>query len=329
MMDMDKRGYVLSGFTFLLMIPAILIVAAFADMAKTGEESVNTVLQSDNTFYAVNDVQKNVGYFTLDILRETADDITETGIPLKDSRVAVKSTLQTKIDDFTQNYTDYTGADEVKCTILRVDSAPDPFKIEVYFNIYIKKGKIAHNESIKQFIDINDKQIPDPMPFTKLKPFGIPKMDNSTGLILYGSSLYEYLNSRGLENAEVYNGSTSPLFIKKCPYDPYISHGNGKSFDVLKNCIYCKYFHESSDGACFMCKLEGKVTCEHYGMETFIIPHIFFNSTLLKAPCSSDHVIFSNDTYPGVPLEFYFEGSEHHLIFFDNGHRQKYGLPMY
>jgi len=329
MMDMDKKGYVLSVFTFLLMIPAILIVAAFADMVKTGEESISTVLQSDNTFYAVNNLEKNIDSFTLDTLRETADNITVTGIPLKDSRSTVKCKLQTNIDDFTQNYAEYIGADEVKCIILRVDSAPDPFKIEVDFNIYIKKGRTAHNETIKRFVDINDKQIPDPMPFTKLNPFGIPKRDNNTGLILYGPSLYDFLNYRGLENAEVYNGSSSPLFIKKCPYDPYISHGNGNSFDVLKNCIYCRYFHESSDGACFMCKLEGKVTCEHYGMETFIIPHVFFNSTLLKAPCSSDHVIFNNDTYPGVPLEYYFEGSEHHVIFFDNGHRQKYGLPTY
>ncbi len=325
--DMDKKGYVLSGFTFLLMIPAILIVAAFADMTKTGEESVSTVLQSDTTFFAVNDVEKNVEIVALDVLRESADNITVTGIPLTNSRSTVKGILQTKIDDFTKDYTGYIGAEEVKCTILKVDSAPDPFKLEVDFNVYIKKGKIVHKETIRQYVDINDKKIADPLPFIKLKSYGMPERDDNAELILYGSSLFQFLNSKGMENAEVYNGSTSPLFIKKCPYDPYVSHGNGNSFYVLKNCIYGKYFHESSDGACFMCKLEGRATCKHYGMETFIISLSSHKSTQIKAPCSSDHVIFNESAYPGTSLEYRCEGDDHYILFLDNGHRKKYGLP--
>lgn len=326
---MDQKGYVLSGFTFLLMIPAILIMVAFADMSRTGGESVSAVLQSDTTFYAVNDVEKNVAIIATDVMRETADNITLTGIPLTDSRSTLKYSLQTKINDFTENYAENIGADEVTCTILKVDSAPDPFKIEIKFEIHVKKGRTAHNETINQFIDINDKQVPDPMPFIKLKAFGIPKRDNNKGLIVYGSSLSDFLSSRELENAEIYNGSTSPLFIKKCPYDPYVSHGNGNSFTVLKNCIFNKYFHESSDGSCFMCKLEGKATCPHYGIETFIIPPVSPNSSQIKAPCSIDHVIFNESTYPGTELEYYCEANNHYMLFLDDGHRQKYGLPKY
>jgi len=327
MVEMDNKGYVLSGFTFLLMIPAILIVAAYADMTRTGGESVSTVLQSEGTFNAVNDVERNIPIISTDVIRETADNITLTGVPLTDSRLTVKNALQTKINDFTKNYTENIGADEIKCTILKVDSAPDPFKIEVKSSICIKKGRTMHNETVTQYVDIDNKQIPDPIPFIKLRDFGIPERDDNVGLIIYGSSLSDFLNSRGLENSQAYNGSTSPLFIKKCPYDPYVSHGNGNSSITLKNCLNSKYFHESNDGACFMCRLEGKSMCPHYGMETFIVPPPSLNLSQNKAPCSSDHVVFGNDTYPGVIFEYYFDGNFHYFLFLDNGHRQKYGLP--
>ncbi len=326
---MEQKGYVLGGMAFLLMIPAILMIITFADMVKTGEESVSATLQSDSAFFAVNDIEKNAPIITTDLIRETADNITLTGIPLTNSRLTIKSTLQEKIDDFTLDYTGQTGIDEIKCTVLKVGSSPDPFKIEINYNIYIKKGRIVHNETITQFIDISNKHIPDPMPFIKLKDFGIPKRDNNAGLIIYDSSLFDFLNSRGLENAVVYNNSTSPLFINKCPYDPYISHGNGDFSSIIKNCLYVKYFHESSDGACFMCKLEGKATCPHYGMETFIVPSVSHNSSQIKAPCSSDHVIFNESTYPGTEFEYYREGNDYYNLFLDDGHRQKYGLPKY
>lgn len=323
---MDKKGYVLSGFTFLLIIPAILIVAACADMAKLGETSVSTSIQSDVTFYAVEDVEQNVPIIATDVLRETADNITLTGIPLVDSRLAVKNAVQIKINDFTKNYTQNIGADEVTCTILEVDNSPDPFKIAIDYNVYIKKGRTVHNETISQLIDIDNNQIPDPIPFIKLRDFGIPKRDDNVGLIIYGSNLFDFLNSKGLKNAYVYNGSTSPLYIKKCPYDPYVSHGNGNLSFTLKNCIDNKYFHESSDGACFMCRLEGKAICQHYGMETFIIPPPSLNLSHIQAPCSSDHVLFNETTYPGNEFEYYCEGSNHYRLFLDNGHRSKYGL---
>ncbi|HEX7467417.1 MAG TPA: hypothetical protein VF324_02360, partial [Methanobacterium sp.] len=94
------------------------------------------------------------------------------------------------------------------------------------------------------------------------------------------------------------------------------------------------YFHESSDGACFLCRLEGKSTCPHYGMETFIVPSEFFNSTSISAPSSIDHVIFNDTppgdgTYPGRVFEYYSDGKNYFKIFLDNSHRLKYGIPTF
>lgn len=89
------------------------------------------------------------------------------------------------------------------------------------------------------------------------------------------------------------------------------------------------YFHESSDGSCFLCRLEGKATCPHYGFETFIVPSNSFNSTLIFAPCSIEHVIFGDDVYSGKGIVYYSNDSNYFKLFLDNGHRQKYGLPTY
>ncbi|MGZ7044672.1 MAG: hypothetical protein ACXVHM_08760, partial [Methanobacterium sp.] len=93
----------------------------------------------------------------------------------------------------------------------------------------------------------------------------------------------------------------------------------------LKNCIDNGYYHESNDGACFLCRLEGKAICSHYGMETFIIPLASANNTLFNAPCSSDHVIF-NDNYEGYALIYHSNSTGYYKLFLDNEHRAKYGL---
>ena len=76
------------------------------------------------------------------------------------------------------------------------------------------------------------------------------------------------------------------LIIKKCPYDPYIHHGNSLT---LKNCIDNGYYHESVGGSCYLCRLEGKGKCPHYGFEVFIKPR---ENNINQSISSSDYVIF-------------------------------------
>jgi hypothetical protein len=101
-----------------------------------------------------------------------------------------------------------------------------------------------------------------------------------------------------------------------------------KKHMTLKNCIENGYYHESSDGACILCRLEGKSTCIHYGFETFIIlaPS---NDHFIKAPCSIDHVLFTNDLndiYPGESVEYDRNGNISYNLCLDNGHKSKYGI---
>ncbi|MGB9977812.1 hypothetical protein [Methanobacterium sp.] len=322
---MDQKGYIMSGLTILLIIPAFLLIAVFIDMVHTGSETQSLVIQSDITFYTAKDIESNIPVITEKILQEITNNVVKTGFPLTDSRNVIKSNLQEELNRLSEKYQNNESIN-VTCKIWSVNPTQDPFKIEINSTVYVQKGNVAHNEHISQNISIIDSNYPihDPLPFIKCKKYG--EMTNTSIKILYGSSLANLLKSKNLTNADAYENATSPLFIKKCPYDPYIGHGKFSSFIVLKNCMDNGYFHESSDGSCFLCRLEGRVTCSHYGFETFIVPSNSSNSVLTSAPCSIEHVLFDDSTYPGKEIIYYLNSSK---LFLDNGHRQKYGLPTY
>jgi len=325
---MDQKGYVMSGLTLLLIIPVFLLIVIFVDIVHTGSETQSLGVQSDVTFYTAKDIEGNIPILTEKILQKTTDNVVKTGIPVADSRNTIKNSLQEEMNQLSERY----GSSEninVTCKVWSVNPSSDPFKIEVNSTIYVQKGNLAHDEHISQNISITDSNYPiqDSLPFIKCKNYG--KITNTSAKILYGQSLVNLLKAKNLTNACVYENATSPLFIKKCPYDPYVGHGNSPYFVVLKNCIDNGYFHESSDGSCFLCRLEGKNTCSHYGFETFVVPSNSSNSRLIFAPCSSEHVIFDGYVYSGKGIVYYSDGSNYFKLFLDNGHRQKYGLPTY
>jgi hypothetical protein len=334
---MDNKGYVMGGMSFLLVLPAILLCMVFIDLTLAGENLTALHLESGITLNLAEDMEANIPLVGREVIKDTADEVAETGEPLVDSRKTVKNKIQVKMDEISLKVRNKTGLN-VECNITSVATAADPFQVEVNSSILVKKDSVAHQENISQKISLTDPQCPvkDPLPFIKCKNYGGVQINGSR--IFYGSSLTQYLMARGMENAMSYENATAPLIIKKCPYDPYVWHGKDPGFIILKNCIDNGYFHESSDGSCFLCRLEGKGTCPHYGMETFISPGRSSNSpgngTVLSGPCSSDHVIFNDTTwfggtYAGRELVFYFDGSNYFKLFLDNGHRQKYGLPMF
>lgn len=321
---MDQKGYVISGLSFLLIIPAIYLIAVFADMTHTGSQSQGLMIQSDVVLSTERDIESNLPLIAESTLQKTANEVIAGGNPLQNSKSALKSSLQIKVNDFTKKYSN--EGINATCRILSINTAQDPFKIEINSTISINKGSVIHKEHISQNISIIDSNypLPDPLPFIKCKNFG--GATNTSTRVIYGSSLANFLNSRkNMSNTEVYINATSPLIIKKCPYDPYKSHGESQNRIDLKNCIANGYYHESSDGACYLCRLEGKAVCPHYGMETFIIPSISANKTLFSAPCSSDHVIF-NDNYEGYGVIYNSDITGYYKLFLENGHQSKYGL---
>lgn len=335
---MDNKGYVMGIVSFLLILPSILLLVVFIDVSNIGSIADQYAISSDVVYGGAEDVTANLPVVGREVIREKSEEVASSGKPLLNSRETIKNEIQYRMDQICLGY-NKSGV-KVDCKIISIDNSDDPLKVKVKSSFRVSKGNLAHTKTLTQNIslDSNEAPIQDPLPAVKCKEFGGLKMEGDR--IFYGSSLSNYLKSRGVENYAVYENATSPRYIKKCPYDPYILHGNrgygdNVSFINLKNCIDNGFFHESNDGSCIFCRLEGKGTCPHYGLETFIIPGIINNShqtinSSLPAPSSVDHVIFTDtgDIYPGNPIIFSSDGNSSFQIFLDNSHRKKYGLPI-
>lgn len=337
---MDQYGYVMSGLSLLLVLPAVMLFMVFLDMTTSGTDGSSQILESGGVLTTVKDLKEDIQVTGKQVFQSDAENVVKTGIPLSNSRQQIKRDIQIKMDQIAADYQENDKL-EVECNITSVGNSEDPFAVEVNSSIKVKKEEITHYEFVTQEISIIDPHYPTPntLPFIKCKNYGGVQVINNR--IAFGSSLVNYLESRGLKNSIAYENSTTAYIIKKCPYDPYIMHGEN-DYETLKNCIANGYFHESSDGSCFLCRLEGKGVCPHYGMETYITPaecsgfnnsnNSSNNFTLNQAPSSIDHVIFNDTkletgTYQGNKLTYSSDGSELLIIFLDNAHRQKYGFP--
>ena len=196
--------------------------------------------------------------------------------------------------------------------MISVESTDSPWK--VLFKVRVKADK-----DFQQFNGILESNcsiegLKDPLPYAKL-PKIYYNINNDGKKIHYFEGLAQYLRAHNIKSYESYILATSPLYIKKCPYDPYIHHGDG---NTLKECLKEGYFHESADGSCYLCRIEGKGVCPHYGMEVFIQTHTPLTNESVSC---SDHVVF-HDHYTGEKLNKLDINS----LILDNSHAKKYGL---
>ena len=207
----------------------------------------------------------------------------------------------------------------IESHVSSIENSSNPFAVKIKTYISSVKGDLSYRNILED--DISVEGLRDPVPI--LICGRDPSFKYNETAVEYGYSLSNYLKDNGIENYSCYINATVPNIVKKCPYDPYKHHGDGYA---MKNCRDNGYYHESRDGACYMCRLEAKAGCGHYGFETFIIPHPT-NETNLSSACGSDHVIFSDDIYPGVEVSYYNENGMNEILFLDpNGHRVKYGM---
>lgn len=332
---MNEKGYVMGLVSFLLIIPIFLLLMAFINMAVVQADAQKSVLTSEDVLNVENDLETNLPQIGRQVLKDKSEEVVLSGNPITNSRKVIKDELQNKMDNLCSKYC--REGIKAQCEIYYINNSQDPFQIEVISKITVEKGALKHQKNLTQNISIINGSPPimDPLPFIKCKGHGGATIKDDK--IFYGISLSNYLESRGVNNSKAYENATSPLYINKCPYDPYELHGNSPNFVNLKNCIDNGFYHESSDGACFLCRLEGRGVCPHYGIETLIIPapsvNMSLNNSSLIAPSSSDHVIFNDTgthgTYSGHPIVYSNNGTHYFFLFLDDSHRKKYGLPNF
>lgn len=308
-MKIDSNGNLILGSTVILITTLLLIaIIVYTTVNYIENENIDSQ-ENDNFKYIVDDYSDNIEVLARDSLNDAGERVFQT-YKLSNSEDYIKKNLNKKLDAKNKEFKDKYNMD-IGSDVLSVESTDSPWNVLFKVKINVKKD----NEKFYRIIERNAsiEGLKDPLPIAKLSvASGIFIQGNKLN---YKNALTRYLKIRDLDSPFSYAFATTPLYIKKCPYDPYIHHGDP---GVLKDCLKQGYFHESADGSCYLCRLEGKGKCPHYGMEVFIQPHTPITNESISC---SDHVIF-HDHYTGEKIDKLDINS----LILDSSHRKKYGL---
>ena len=308
-MKIDSNGNLILGTTVIL-ITTLLLLAIFVFTTLNYIENQNIDSQENDNFkYIVDDYANNIEVLGRDSMADACDKVYHT-FKLFDSEDQIKKNLNKKLEakneEFEQKYDVVIQSEPVS-----VESTDTPWKVLFKVKLNIKKNSNRYFKIVEKNVSIEG--LRDPLPPAILTAAsGIYVQGDK---IHYKNALARYLKLRNLDSPFSYLFATSPLKIQKCPYDPYIHHGDP---GVLKDCLDKGYYHESADGSCYLCRLEGKGKCPHYGMETFIQTHTPLMNDSISC---SDHVVF-HDHYPGQKID----KTDINSLILDSSHRTKYGL---
>jgi hypothetical protein len=308
-MKIDSKGNLILGTTVIL-ITTLLLLAIFVFTTLNYMENHNIESKEDDNFkYIVDDYSNNIEVLGRDSLADACDKVYHT-FKLFDSEDQIKKYLNKKLESKNEEFSRKYDI-EINSDVVSVESSDTPWKVLFKVKLNIKKNNNRYFKIVEKPVSIEG--LRDPLPPAILTvASGIYVQGDK---IHYKNALARYLKLRNLDSPFSYMFATSPLTIKKCPYDPYIHHGDP---GVLKDCLDKGYFHESTAGSCYLCRLEGKGKCPHYGMEVFIQTH----TPLINDSIScSDHVVY-HDHYTGQKID----KTNVNSLILDSSHRKKYGL---
>ena len=308
-MKIDSNGNLILGTTVILITTLFLIaIFVFAASNYIANENIDSN-ENDNFKYIVDDYENNLEILGRESLYDAGEKVYNT-FKLFDSKDQITKNLEKKLkaknEEFEEKY-------DIKISpeVLSVENTTSPWKILFKVKLNIEKDNNRYFRIVEKNVSVEG--LKDPLPVAKLSvASGVFKQGDKLN---YKNALTRYMVLRHLDSPMSYLFATTPMYIKKCPYDPYIHHGDP---GVLKDCLKKGYFHESADGSCYLCRLEGKGTCPHYGFEVFIQTHTPLTNDSISC---SDHVVF-NDHYPGQKINKHDIDS----LILDSSHRKKYGL---
>ena len=308
-MKIDSKGNMIVGATAILIVSLLLLCIFVVSSAYLIENRNIDFKANDNFKYIIDDYSANLEVNGRDAIAKATSKV-YNGLPILNSRNQIKSNLNNILNEKNKEYNERYGV-KITSETVSVEDTQSPWKILFKVKLNVEKDGEEFSKVIEKNASIEG--LRDPLPIAKLTVLsGILTYDNQ---IHYKTALSAYMLLHNLDSPESYIEATAPLIIQKCPYDPYIHHGDE---GVLDDCLENGYFHESADGSCYLCRLEGKGKCPHYGLEVFIQTHTPLKNESLSC---SDHVVFA-DHYNGEKID----PDDLNSLILDSSHRKKYGL---
>lgn len=308
-MKIDSKGNLILGTTVILITTLLLIaIFVFTTLNYIENENIDSG-ENDNFKYIVDDYSNNLEVLGRDSIEDACNKVYKT-FKLLNSEDQIKNNLNKKLTKKNEEFEEKYDM-KISSEVLSVEPTDSPWKVLFKVKLNMKKNSNRFYKIIEKNVSVEG--LRDPLPVAKLSVASGIFIEGDK--INYKNALTRYLKLRNLDSPFSYAFATSPLTIKKCPYDPYTHHGDP---GVLKDCLKKGYFHESRDGSCYLCRLEGKGTCPHYGFEVFIQTHTPLTNDSISC---SDHVVF-HDHYTGEKIDKFDINS----LILDSSHRKKYGL---
>lgn len=305
----DENAYITSILLLVMLIPVLLLLIVVIDQHSHDVNSTLDKLQSDKIKSICSDFEEIIITITKESLHNITHEIV-TSNRSKTTSDEIKKHIQSKIDEYALTMDDNY---KIRCKIDELNPATDPFKIEIEYSLQIstKDNKISIIKNQRKWVEITDKNYPVYDPLPTLKTGAIFR----EGYVDYKNKLSEYVVS---DTDDVYVNVKQHIIIRECPINNYIQHGNTNQSMMF--CLNNHYYHDSHDGMCLLCRLENSSSCNHHGLETFILPAKIFDA----APVSIDHVLLNdrNNQYTGNIMTI----NNNTGIYLDNGHKKKYGL---
>lgn len=311
-----EKGNIYTGLSIISVFSFILAIILILNFTIANNESKINIKDSNNFNYIIEDYKRNIPIIGREIIENLSNKSIKNHIPCDNSKNTIQDQLNDRLKEYNLRYKKNNDVN-IENEVLSVFNGENPYHINLKTQIIMKKDKIEYNNMIESVISIEG--LKDPLPFLMCRDY--QNISENGSKINYNNALSEYMRSNDLLNPEIYENATGSLIIKKCVYDPYEQHGKG---NCMKNCVDNGYFHESADGSCYLCRLEGKGSCPHYGLEVFIIPSPK-ETVNLSSISGSDHVIYK-DHYYGKGVAFYKKNNLFEVIIIDDSHGAKYGM---
>ena len=233
LLKIGSKGNILIG-TMAILIVSFIILAIFiiSSLYLVDSENIQSI-SNDNFKYIIEDYDKNIESKLHESIEDTSQKVVISRFPVHDSEDTIKKELNKKLDsqnrEFKEKYgitieSNVLSVETTDSPVLSVETTDSPFIIKT--NVQINAEKDGEKFSSVLTGKTSIEGLKDPLPFTKcgfsLTFFYIGDR------IQYGTSLTEYLALHGAVDAgQGYIGASSPLTIKKCPFDPYTHHGDG------------------------------------------------------------------------------------------------------
>ena len=212
-MKIDSKGNLILGTTVILITTLLLIaIFVFTTLNYIENENIDSG-ENDNFKYIVDDYSNNLEVLGRDSIEDACNKVYKT-FKLLNSEDQIKKNLNKKLTKKNEEFEEKYDM-KISSEVLSVEPTDSPWKVLFKVKLNMKKNSNRFYKIIEKNVSVEG--LRDPLPVAKLSVASGIFIEGDK--INYKNALTRYLKLRNLDSPFSYAFATSPLTIKKCPYE--------------------------------------------------------------------------------------------------------------